>query len=59
MSFFKDTHIPDLVLISYIVEDDSFYYTGELLSDSIREYICNSEEEFGQMVAQAKLEKIL
>lgn len=57
--FFKDTHIPDLVLLSYIVEEDSFYYTGELLSDNKREYICNSEEEFGQMVAQAKLEKIL
>ena len=57
--FFKDTHIPDLVLLSYIVEDDSFYYTGELLSDSIREYICNSEEEFEQIVTQIKLEKIL
>ena len=57
--FFKDTHIPDLVLLNYIVEEDSFYYTGELLSDSIREYICNSEEEFEQMVAQIKLEKIL
>ena len=57
--FFKDTHIPDLVLLSYIVEEDSFYYTGELLSDNKMEYICNSEEEFEQMVAQIKLERVL
>ena len=57
--FFKDTHIHDIVLLSYIVEEDSFYYTGALLSDNRREYICNTEEEFEQMVAQARLEKIL
>ena len=57
--FFEYTRTPGLVLLSYIVEEDSFYYTGELLSDSKREYICNSEEEFEQMIAQARLEKIL
>lgn len=49
--FFKATNIPDLLLLSYIVEEGSFYYTGALLSDNTREYICNSEEEFEQLVA--------
>ena len=57
--FFKDTHIPDLVLLSCIVEENSFYYTGELLSDRTREYICNSETEFLEKIQEAKLTNML
>ena len=47
------------ILLSYFTETDKFSYSNAVFEDSIYEFLCNSEEEFEQLVAQAKLEKIL
>lgn len=47
------------IFLSYFTHTGKFSYANSLFEDSTHEYICNSEEEFEQMVTQAKLEKIL
>lgn len=47
------------LFLSYFTETDKFSYSDNIFEDSIYEFLCNSEEEFEQLVAQAKLEKIL
>ena len=47
------------IFLSYFTHTGKFSYANSLFEDSIHEYICNSEEEFEQMVAQIKLEKVL
>ena len=47
------------IFLSYFTHTGKFSYANSLFEDSIHEYICNSEEEFEQMVAQIKLERVL
>ena len=47
------------IFLSYFPHTDKFSYANNVLDDSTHEYLCNSEEEFEQMIAQARLEKIL
>lgn len=47
------------IFLSYFTHTGKFSYANSVFEDSIHEYICNSEEEFEQMVAQIKLERVL
>ena len=47
------------IFLSYFIHAGKFCYSDSVLKDPIHEYLCNSEEEFEQMIAQARLEKIL
>ena len=47
------------LFLSYFTDTGKFSYANSLFEDSIHEYICNSEEEFEQMVAQIQLERVL
>ena len=47
------------IFLSYFTHTGNFSYANNVFEDSIHEYICNSEEEFEQMIAKIKLEKIL
>ena len=47
------------IFLSYFTHIGNFSYSDSVLIDPIHEYLCNSEEEFEQMIAQARLEKIL
>ena len=45
------------IFLSYFTNTGDFSYSNDLFEDPIYEYICNSEEEFEQMVAQDRREK--
>ena len=47
------------IFLSYFTHTGEFSYANDLFRKPNQEYICNSEEEFEQMIAQARLEKIL
>lgn len=47
------------IFLSYFTHTGKFSYANSIFEDPIHEYICNSEDEFEQMVTQARLEKIL
>ena len=47
------------IFLSYFTHTGNFSYANIIFEDSTHEYICNSEEEFEQMIANIKLEKIL
>ena len=47
------------MFVSYFTKRDEFSYSNDLFRKPNQEYICNSEDEFEQMIAQARLEEIL
>ena len=47
------------IFLSYFTHTGNFSYANSVFEDSTHEYICNSEDEFEQMIAKIKLEKIL
>ena len=47
------------IFLSYYTHTGKFYYSDNIHKDPTHEYLCNSEEEFEQMITQARLEKIL
>ena len=47
------------MFVSYFTNRGEFCYSNDLFRKPNQEYICNSEDEFEQMIAQAKLEGIL